>query len=505
MKAKPVTETVARTMARHAMAAAGDTIVVAVSGGADSLCLMHVLWTLAPGAGWRLHVAHLDHGLRGEESARDALLVAESAARLGLPATVERRDVAAHRQARRLTMEEAAREVRYAFLAEVARRVGAAAVATGHTADDSVESIVLHWLRGAGLAGLRGIQPARPLAPGTAGQPVRLIRPLLDLNRADTESYCRETGLDFVVDATNADERLPRNRIRRRLLPDLETYNPNLRRTLLRAAAVAADHHDFMAVQVAERWALVMSDDSGGALAVDRRRFTDQHSAMQSGLLREALTRLWGGWQDFGWVHVDGMRAAIATGRVGTVVDLPHGLALAVGYESAWVGPQEGVRQAVDRGDDLPAAPASPLRLAAPGVTTLPGSPWSLVVELDSGTGDLCELLSVCVDADEVGGELWLRGPRPGDRLQPLGMTGTKKLQDLLVDAKVPRAKRTELPLVECGRGLVWVAGRPGLPALTYPRSGQAARAGWLAHWARVRPETGRAWRLRFTRVRMDG
>lgn len=471
------------------MAAPGDNIVLAVSGGADSLCLMHVLWSLSPRSGWRLHVAHLDHGLRGEEAARDARLVAELAGRLNLPATVERRDVAAYRDANALTLEEAARDVRYSFLAEVADQVGAAAVATGHTADDSMETIVLHWLRGSGLAGLRGIAPARELSAR-----VRLIRPLLNLTRADTESYCRNVGLEFAVDATNADERLLRNRIRRRLLPELETYNPNLRETLIRAAAVAADDYDFLAGQVSRWWGLVVTGRPDGTLSLDRRTIGGLHPAVQGGLLREALTRLWGGWQDFGWVHVQAMRDAVVAGKVGTIVDLPHGLALAVSYDAAWLGPREAVHGWLAGEDDLPEAPTNTLRLAAPGVTALPGSEWSLIVEPAAEQVDPGVPLSVCVDADQVGADLWLRRPRPGDRFQPLGMTGTKKLQDLLVDAKVPRGRRTTLPVVECARGLLWVAGRPG-PEV------RDLRAGWLAEWARVRPETARVWQLSFSRA----
>ena len=494
-----VVEQVRQTLRQHGCFAAGQTVVVAVSGGADSLCLLHVLFTLHRDLGIHLHVAHLDHGLRGETAAADARFVAQFAAGLELPVTVEARDVAAYQQLHRLTTEEAARETRYSFLLEVARRTGAAAVATGHTADDNVETLVLHWLRGAGLAGMRGMPVARELhgfayekgkdasidAERPPGRPPLLVRPLLQVTRAQTEAYCREHGLAFRLDETNENLRVTRNRIRRQLLPELESYNPGLRATLLRSAQAATDDFDYISSQTLAAWPGVVAESQDGAtgLSLDRGAFRSLPPALQSGLLRRVLEQLWGGWQDFGWAHFESLRLAVAQGRVGTVVDLPHGLALRVGYENAVLAPLAEAGATLALGPDVPLLLVDVLPVNAPGTTPLPGTTWRLDVDEAPLPAAFAGVpWETFVDAGAVGANLVLRGPRAGDRFQPLGMTGAKKLHDLFVDEKIPRHHRDQTPVLADEGRIVWVAGR------------------WLAQWARVRPETRQVWRLRFRR-----
>jgi tRNA(Ile)-lysidine synthetase-like protein len=497
--AMSVVEQVRHTLRQHACFAAGQTVVVAVSGGADSLCLLHVLCALRQNLGIHLHVAHLDHGLRGETAAADARFVAQTATDLGLPVSVEARDVAAYRQLHRLTLEEAAREARYGYLLAVARRIGAAVVATGHTADDNVETLILHWLRGAGLAGMRGMPVARELrgfayAGDSAGAAVPelppepsivLVRPLLQLTRAQTEAYCREHGLVFRLDESNEDLRIARNRIRQQLLPVLESYNPGLRATLLRSALAAADDFDYITGQTKVAWPGVVapSRHPAAGLSLNRGAFRDLPPSLQGSLLRQALEELWGGWQDFGWAHLESLRAAIAQGRVGTVVDLPHGLALTVDYENAELRPRAAAGATLALDADVPLLLVDALPVNVPGTTVLSGTAWRLDVDEAPLPAEFVGLpWEACVDAYAVGASLALRKPRPGDHFQPLGMTGAKKLHDLFVDEKVPRHCRPQTPVLTAKGGIVWVAGR------------------WLAHWARVRPETGQVWRLRFRR-----
>jgi len=510
---KAILQRVYDLIQEHSLFHPGEMVVVAVSGGPDSVCLLHVLWRLGPKLGITLHVAHLDHCLRGEESAADARFVADLAARLGLPATVEARDVTAYRRQYRLTMEEAAREVRYRFLQEVARRVGAVAVATGHTADDNVETILLHWLRGAGLAGLRGMAPCTTLQatgysqPGDVAMAVRLVRPLLGLSRSDTLSYCREEGLAYREDSSNLDETILRNRLRLHLLPEMEKYNPSLRRTLLRAARAIADDYDYLQGQVSAAWPRVVRrvvkeapppSFPGPQVILDRAAFRALHPAIQRGILREALARVWHGWQDFGWIHLEAARQAVVAGRVGSIVHLPHHLALKVSYEEAFLGNKESLIGTIlpyvaglEPGTAMPLLTMDNLPVSVPGETPLPDMPWVLVVEKMPATavGSLAASVAegsaweALADAEEVGLPLSLRRPRAGDRFQPLGMTGHKKLHDLFTDEKVPGDIRPYMPLLVSPKGIVWVGGK------------------YLAHWARVRPETRWALRLRFKSV----
>ena len=270
---------VRRTIESHALLARSDAVVVGVSGGPDSLCLLHLLLRLREEYDLRLHVAHLHHGARGADADADAEFVAALAAEWGLPVTVERRDVPALACEHRLAFEEAARRVRYAFLARVAGEIGARRIAVAHNADDQAETVLMHFLRGAGPAGLRGMLPATPIIDYRMLEPLMvqeargkrqengeraqqscilhpascvIIRPLLEVERVDIESYCTEQGLKPRFDRSNLDTTYFRNRLRHELLPLLETYNPNVRARLCHTAAVIAADYDLLA-QLRER------------------------------------------------------------------------------------------------------------------------------------------------------------------------------------------------------------------------------------------------------------
>ncbi|OGO31766.1 MAG: tRNA lysidine(34) synthetase TilS, partial [Chloroflexi bacterium RBG_16_56_11] len=235
---------VLRFIREHGLVPGGEKLLVAVSGGPDSVCLLHILAGLRKELGMELHVAHLNHRLRGAASGADATYVTGLARRLRIPATVASRDVKAYRSRHHLSLEEAAREVRYAFLGEVADAIGAARVAVGHTADDHVETVLMHLIRGSGTRGLRGLLP-RVRWPA-AGHDLTVIRPLLELTRAETAAYCRRYRLRPRADASNLAPEPFRNRIRHHLLPELRKYNPRVAEALMRTARLAADDFDFI-------------------------------------------------------------------------------------------------------------------------------------------------------------------------------------------------------------------------------------------------------------------
>ncbi|BCX05655.1 MAG: hypothetical protein KatS3mg053_3593 [Candidatus Roseilinea sp.] len=265
-------------------------VVLAVSGGADSLCLADATLAVAPRLQLRPLIAHLDHGLRGDESAADAEFVRAFAAERGVPCVVERADVAALARERKQSVEVAAREARYLFLARVAEVHGARLVALAHHADDQAETVLLRLIRGTGLHGLRGMQTrdALPTAPHLTA-----VRPLLHVSRAEIEQYCREQQLQPRHDATNDALDHTRNRIRHELLPFLERYNPNIRMTLTRLADTVASDVEIIeqATQVAfER----IAQPSQESVAVDRLAWRALPRGLQRATLREAVRRLQG-------------------------------------------------------------------------------------------------------------------------------------------------------------------------------------------------------------------
>jgi len=456
---------------RHSLLMDGDGVVVGVSGGADSLCLLHLLLRLREEFRLRLHVAHLHHGARGEEADADAAFVADLAHRWGLPATVARQDVPAIARAQRLAFEEAARRVRYAFLAHVAGQVGAARVAVAHHADDQAETVLMHFLRGAGPAGLRGMLPATSLADYRllegmgdfslpSPSPV-LIRPLLETPRTAIESYCAGNGLEPRFDRSNLDTTLFRNRLRHELLPLLETYNPNIRRRLLHTAAVVAADYELLEQVVQWAWDDVTIAETDEAVVFDRTAWAAQALSLQRALVRRAAARLRPQLRDVDFVHVENAARIACQGTTGARATLPGGLMLTVGYDRLTVA-------AADHLPPLP-GPALPpgieLPLHLPGVLSLPESEWQLeALELETWTGAEIEAnpdrWTAFLDAGALTPPLVLRTRRPGDRFCPQGMGGhAPVLNDWMVNARVPRHWRDRLPLLVGGGGILWVCG----------------------------------------------
>jgi tRNA(Ile)-lysidine synthase len=425
---------------------AGDKLLVAVSGGADSVCLLHLLACHRDDLHIDLHAAHLNHQLRGNESDADATYVSDLARKLSVPATVERRDVASYKKGG--SLEEAAREVRYEFLADVARKVDATKVVTGHTCDDHIETVLLHILRGSGTTGLRGLQSRSEFPyPEKSCRP-ELIRPLLEINRQETMAYCRQRRLAPRSDSSNESLSFLRNRVRLELLPLLRSYNPGIDRALLRLAGIAADDIFFIEQQASLSWQDLAQED-GDALYMDTSKMLAQPRAVQRQAFRKAIKQLRGSLKDVEADHIEAMLEFLCK-PAGKRFHLPDGLTLSTEYGRLIM-------------TKTPAAvcPLPPIKRPAsiniPGETDLPG--WRVRADVVEKSVSNDNGLTVSFDLDKVGKKLVVRRRRPGDRFQPLGMSQTKKLQDFMVDAKIPRLWRDRVPLVSSAKQILWVVG----------------------------------------------
>jgi tRNA(Ile)-lysidine synthase len=459
----------------------GAVVVVGVSGGADSLCLLHVLCHLPPTHAPRIHVAHLHHGVRGAEADADAAFVADLAAAWNLPCTIGRVDVPAAAGRGGLSVEEAGRRARYTFLGEVALANGSDTVAVAHNADDQVETILMHFLRGSGLSGLRGMLPLSPLprppwgravvdspldmlAGAPDGGGLRLARPLLDVPRLDIEAYCQEHGLTPRVDRTNLDVTLFRNRLRHELLPLLETYNPGVRAALRRSAQVISDEQQALRQMLAALWPQVVTHGDSGGVTFVLATWRQLQVAWQRSLLREAIHRLRPGLRDVGFEHVERARRLLVSPAcaTGQRVTLPRGLALTVGYTTFTVAAADA--RPDDRAGPQLVVPSLPV--IAPGVTCLPSSGWRLEAEirrpdeLPSGWQTENQPWRAFLDADVVGPAPVLRPRQPGDWLHPLGLGGRRtSLNAFMINHKLPAALRSRWPLLIGTQGLAWLCG----------------------------------------------
>jgi tRNA(Ile)-lysidine synthase len=500
-----VLKQVQEAIEEHNLLTPGDQVVVGLSGGPDSLCLLHVLRRLCEVYELQLHVAHLNHGARGSASDADAEFVRRTAAEWDLPATVGTRDVPQLADEHGLAFEEAARRARYAFLAQVAVRIGARQIAVGHNADDQAETVLMHVIRGSGLAGLRGMLPRTPitdyrlLTPVTEheamvrkdsshiSQPVPyIIRPLLEVPRADIEAYCARKGLNPRFDRSNLDTTYFRNRLRHELLPQLETYNPNIRERLCHLAIVVAADYDLLVDLRQEAWKAVVREVHENGIVFDQTAWRELPLSLQRATLRQATYRLRRSLRDVTFVHVENARQVALEGRTGKSSTLPMGLTLTVGYETFTVGEAHTSGPPPDEpllwNDD-------PLPVPMPGTTPLPETDWTLEARLLE-RWSMAEVTApdhpwtAYVDARALAEPLVLRSRRRGDRFQPLGMEGHHvKLSELMINLKIPEPWRDHVPLLVAAGDILWVCGRH------------------IAEGAKVEPQTEHVARFQFKRT----
>jgi tRNA(Ile)-lysidine synthase len=431
-------------------------LLVAVSGGPDSLCLLHILWRLR----YPLIVAHFDHGLRAE-SAAEAEMVQRLAQSLGVKFVSARFDVQAFAAQNSLSIEEAGRNLRYGFLFEQAEKEGAQAVTVGHNADDQVETVLMHMLRGSGLSGMRGMS-YRSL-PNPWSQTIPLVRPLLGVWRDEIMEYISRQGLQPNLDASNQDRQYYRNRLRLELIPHLERLNPGARQRIWRMAALVQEEEKLIEEQVDNAWKEYSLDGGDGSIAFDMGGIEIQPKAIQRRLIRRAIAHLRPGLRDIDHETVERALNFLSKPTTSGRMDLAAGLRLEREGPRLWIATWEADLP----GADWPQLAAGQiLKLAIPGEVPLSGR-WSLRAEiLPADEVNLALVRSntdpyqAWMDLENITQPLVARPRRPGERFRPLGMGGhSMKLSDFMVNVGLPRRARPQWPLVATNDAVAWVPG----------------------------------------------
>ncbi|MBW1819515.1 MAG: tRNA lysidine(34) synthetase TilS [Deltaproteobacteria bacterium] len=431
---------VERAIAGHGMISRGDGVVVGLSGGPDSVCLLHVLYRLSALLGIRLVAAHFDHGLRPAEDENETRFTTDLAQSLNLP--VDSGKWASVQISVKGSMEERARDARYLFLEAVKRKFGCRRIALGHTLDDQAETVLMRLLRGSGPAGLSGIPPCREGG---------IIRPLIDIRRSDVEAYLARNGLSYVTDSSNSERHILRNRIRLDLLPVLKDYQPKIIEHLARTARIMRDDEGWMEGVAAEWLSETAETGENGDIRIPVAAFNRLHRALKSRVIRLAMKKTAGTLRRVDAGHVEAVGRLADSRRPQARLDLPNNLTARRVYEHLVIAPfHEAVVHEFSYTID------------GPGTCRVEAIQRSITLTFDHAetpTRNGNTPSTALLNGDRITFPLTVRNFRPGDRFVPLGMAGHKKVKDFFIDLKLPAPDRHRVPILLQGEDIMWICG----------------------------------------------
>lgn len=435
---KMVFPKVKKIIERYNMFSPGDRVLVGVSGGPDSVCLLHILNRCRKEMALSLHIVHINHGIRKRESKREEKFVSHLAGRMSLPITVKSLDVPSYARKKRLTIEEAARDMRYSVFEQLAGKLNAKKIALGHTASDQVETVLMHLLRGSGPQGLSGIPPVRKLG-STA-----VVRPLIEVNREEILNYLKKNNLTFCLDSSNRKTEYFRNKVRLKLLPLLrKNYNENIDGALLRLSEILKEENAYWERVVERVLGKVVSWEAEKIL-IDFKKFLRYNVIVQ----RRVLYRLFGGIVSLS--QIEAIRSLAQKSSQGKRIYL--GKRFSVRKEGGFLIFSSSPERRFKKFN-------YPLRV--PGKNEIEGLNLTLNTRIvDFYPVSEKETNTAYFDIDKINfKKLLLRNRREGDRFRPFGLRGTKKLSDFFIDRKIPRRLRDRVPLLVEGEDILWVVG----------------------------------------------
>ncbi|MBA4373878.1 MAG: tRNA lysidine(34) synthetase TilS [Thermodesulfovibrio sp.] len=432
----------AGTIRRHGMLQQGDIVLVGLSGGPDSVCLLHLLHRIQAQFGLQLHAVYVNHNLRPEEIPAEISFCEKTCRELGVNFILKSVDVASHQKQQGLNRQEAGRELRYMAFEEAAAGIGASKIALAHNADDQAETIFMRLIRGSGPKGLGGIPPKRG----------RIIRPLIETERGLIEQFLENENIPFVLDSSNLKQDYLRNRFRLSLMPELKKINPNLLHTLRTTASILQEEERYLEIIVTKTLMKLISRKSAHRIEL----FLSPLERLETVILRRVLRRAIDGTEglrSIGFQNIEDIMNLLKNGSPGDRIYLPKGLRVIREYALLVITSEEPVRIA-----DYLLRPGDEVAIVGAGVVikaSLEDRPDVSEKAEDLGDGKS----SVLLDAGKMLFPLTIRARRCGDLFYPHGFGKRKKLQDYLVDEKVPRDEREQIPILLSGSDIIWVAG----------------------------------------------
>lgn len=430
-----------RTIEKYNLIEKGDKIVVAISGGPDSVCLLHALYRLKEEYDLELYGVHLNHNFRGIEAQIDAQYVSNLCDGLNILCFIKSVDVPQYAEKYGLSPEEAGRILRYDFFEEVAQRANATKIAVAHNKNDQAETVLMRLLRGTGLQGLTAIHIRRE----------KVIRPLLNIDRKSIEEYCETYNLSPRIDKSNLESIYYRNKIRLELIPYLEeNYNPNIMENLVKTAKVLKKDFDFIEEKAREVYASLVNSQDEHRLELPIEGIQGLHNALQSRVIRLAAEQLLGRQEVLEYKHVQDVLELMQKGLTGKKINLPMGLIAKINYKNICFTTADQEDKVFHY--ELPIEGSFDLK-------EMDGTFTMRVVGREEIKEISRDKYRKCFDYDEMKDVLNVRNRQDGDRFYPLGLTGSKKLKDFFIDYKINRDERDRIPLICDGDEIMWVVG----------------------------------------------
>ncbi len=452
---KKIRRTVENTIGAHHMLQTGDAVLVAVSGGPDSVALVHILCALAPKYALKIAIAHLNHCLRPNESDRDQAFVTALARQLEVPIYAERQDVRRYQKSHRLSLEEAARQLRYRFLHRIAAKNGYDKIALGHQSDDNAELVLMFLLRGSGPSGLSGIPPVRNDI---------IVRPLINLQRSDILHYLETGGLDYVEDSSNRGLQFLRNKIRNRLIPELQAeYNPHLTKALNRLADILDAEEGWIEGLIQPILKATIVLEQPGKLALSVTDLKPQPIAIQRRLIRKAILRIKGNLRRIAFAHIEAVLRLAHRGPPSGMLDLPEGIRAWRDQDRLLISKVARQTRRRHGGSTIPVQPDYRYTLSKVGDVLVKEAGlqirFSELANVHAADWRQPDPRVAFLDMAKISFPLVIRNFRPGDRFSPLGMSGRQKLKKFFSDHKISRSERLRCPIVLSRNKIIWIAG----------------------------------------------
>ena len=452
---KKILKTVKNTISEYRMLKKGDSVLVAVSGGADSVTLVHVLSTVIGEYSLRLAIVHLNHGLRGKDSDRDAKFAAALARQIDLPFHTQKINIRAYRRNQNLSLEEAARKIRYEFYESIAAKFGHNKIAVGHHSDDNAELVLMNLLRGSGPLGLSGIAPVRE---------GKIIRPLIHLKRSEILEYISANDLRYVTDASNTNMKFQRNKIRHHLIPELKnSYNPRIIDTLNRLGTIMRAEDRWFEDTIKPAFERCITLKTSDTINLTISDFGELDQAAKRRIIRKAIMAVKKDLRRITLFHVDSILDLIKNGPVAGSLSLPGGIRVQRNTTELVIAADRngsGVKRNLSSRSF-----AADYQYTIAGVGILPIGNGKVSILFDEiGIDDLPDFKDTgrhlaFFDRDRIHFPLIVRNIRPGDRFSPLGVKGTQKVKKYFIDNKIPLVQRKQCPLVLSRDKIIWVVG----------------------------------------------